>query len=89
MSISEGFRGQVKTKVLRDTGCNGVIVRRALVPQKAFTGEYIPCVLADKTVSYVPTALAHINSPYFVGTASAACVTKPNMRYFDWKYTRG
>ncbi|KAJ8035594.1 hypothetical protein HOLleu_19322 [Holothuria leucospilota] len=77
MPIAEGFIGHVKVRVLRDTGCNGVIVKKALVPGKAFTGEYIPCVLADKTVRYVPTASISINSPYFTGTVPVACVENP------------
>lgn len=77
MPIAVGFVANRKAKVLRDTGCNGVIVRLDLVPKGALTGERIPCILADKTVRYVPVASIYINSPYYIGTVSAACMKNP------------
>lgn len=77
MPVAVGFIGDVKVQVLRDTGCNGVVVKRALVSPDMLTGEFVPCVLADQTIRYVPVASVPIDSSYYVGTVSAACVDNP------------
>ena len=45
MPLATGKVGENKVEVLRDTGCNGVIVRRELVKKEDFTGS-MGCMMA-------------------------------------------
>lgn len=77
MPLSDGFIGDTKVSVLRDTGCSGVVVRRSLVPKSEFTGRIRTCILIDGTIRKVPEAIIYINTPYFVGKVTALCMEKP------------
>ncbi|KAJ8042664.1 hypothetical protein HOLleu_09479 [Holothuria leucospilota] len=77
MPVFDGYVGQLKVKVLRDTGCSGVVVRRELVPKRALTGEFKTCILIDGTIRRVPVAEIEIDTPLFVGKVSALCMQKP------------
>lgn len=39
LPVVEGYVGRSPVKVLRDSGCNGVVVRRSLVPEDQLTGK--------------------------------------------------
>ena len=54
MPVVEGYIGNTKVSILRDTGCSGVIVRRGLVTEEQLTGENQLCVLIDGTVRKNP-----------------------------------
>ena len=45
-----------KVEVLRDTGCNGVIVRRELVKKKDLTGSMGYVMAIDQTLKEAPIA---------------------------------
>ena len=69
--------GQKKVKVLRDTGCNTVVVRRQLVEETQLTGESQSCILMDGTMRRVPIALIDVCTPYFRGQVKALCMNNP------------
>ena len=39
LPVTKGFVGDTSVSVLRDTGCNGVIVKKDLISDEQFTGE--------------------------------------------------
>lgn len=67
MPICAGELNNHSVKVLRDTGCNGVIIRRSLVNDDQLTGDHQVCVLADDSRIKTPIAKVNINTLYFVG----------------------
>ena len=77
MSSSSAYVGSHLAKVLRDTGCSGVVVKRDLVDDSQLTGETTDCVLIDGTVRKVPIAVIHIDTPFFTGRVEALCMAKP------------
>ena len=77
MPVTEGYLGGKKVSVLRDSGCSGVIVKRALVPDNRLTGNNQLCVLIDGTVRNAPEALIEVNTPFYTGSLKALCMKKP------------
>lgn len=77
MPICAGELNNYSVKVLRDTRCNGVIVRRSLVYDDQLTGDHQVCVLADGSRIERPIAKVNINTPYFVGEVNAWCGNAP------------
>ncbi|KAM7300391.1 uncharacterized protein ISCGN_020955 [Ixodes scapularis] len=63
--------------VLRDSGCNSVIVKRSLVPDGKLTGKSRMLYLLDRTVRCLPEAEVDIDSPYFRGRVTATCMENP------------
>ena len=45
MPTTEGKIGQSRVSVLRDTGCNGVVVKKSLVNASQYTGKEQTCIL--------------------------------------------
>ena len=65
------------SKVLRDSGCSTVVVRRSLVPEDKLTGQEERCVLIDGTARRTPVAQIYLKTPYFTGTTNAVCMNNP------------
>ncbi|XP_061176104.1 uncharacterized protein LOC133185059 [Saccostrea echinata] len=63
--------------VLRDTGCNGVVIRRNLIDDVQLTGNHRICILADGSRIQAPVARVKIDTPYFVGEIDAWCLENP------------
>ncbi|PIK42054.1 hypothetical protein BSL78_21088 [Apostichopus japonicus] len=63
--------------VLRDSGCDGVIIRRELVLPEQFTGQLKPWALADGTIRTIPVARLRIDTPFFSGIVEASCFRNP------------
>ncbi|XP_061184347.1 uncharacterized protein LOC133192347 [Saccostrea echinata] len=63
--------------VLRDTGCNGVVVRRNLIDDVQLTGNHRICILADGSRIQAPVARVKVDTPYFVGEIDAWCLENP------------
>ena len=59
LPIYDGFVNDIPVKVLRDTGCTGVIVRRALVKPGDMVGKKRSMMLINRTVISVPIAMCH------------------------------
>ncbi|MEW8548610.1 MAG: hypothetical protein AB2693_34345, partial [Candidatus Thiodiazotropha sp.] len=77
MNTVQGVMGERKVDVLRDTGCTGVIVRKSLVPQSAFTGKTLTMVMVDSSTQTLPEAKVSIDSPYYKGEVLALCLDRP------------
>ena len=65
-------------KVLRDTGCTGMIVDRALVPDVlVIPGSSGSLQMVDHTLIDVPLANVYLDSPYYKGHCRVMCVSSP------------
>ena len=73
MPVMEGLVGNKVVQVLRDSGCNGVLVQQKLIKQEHYTGRYGTMILADKTIRKFPTAIVHIESPFYSGSVEVLC----------------
>ena len=62
---------------MRDSGCDGVVIKQSLVEESQFTGKTKTCLLIDRTVRRFPIAVIDVDTPYFVGKVSALCVRNP------------
>ena len=61
-------------KVLRDTGCSGVVVKRDLVDDSQLTEETTDCGLIDGTVRKVPIAVIDMDTPFLTRHVEALCM---------------
>ncbi|XP_077551642.1 uncharacterized protein LOC144165718 [Haemaphysalis longicornis] len=77
MPVVEGRLLGNPVTVLRDTGSNTVIVRRDLVSENHLTGKTTRVLLLDGTVKQLPEANIYVQTPYFVGEITAACMDQP------------
>jgi len=77
MPVTDGQVGESQVKVLRDTGCSGVIVKKNLVNSNDLTGEVSYIWLADSSLLKAPMAKIDINTPFYSGTVQAMCVETP------------
>jgi len=77
MPVSDGCLDGRKIRVLIDTGCSTVVMRRGLVSEDKFTGNIVVCVMIDGTARRNPTALVNIDTRYLSGTVEAVCMERP------------
>ncbi|VDH94046.1 Hypothetical predicted protein [Mytilus galloprovincialis] len=77
MPVAKGKLGNRVVTVLRDTGCNGVVIKKSLVSIDCFLDDYQTCVLADGSSVKVPIAIITIDSPYYQGEVKAWCMEQP------------
>ena len=77
MPISEGTVESKPAKVLRDTGCSTVVVRRSLVPDHKLTGKEERCILIDGTIRRTPVAEIFVETSYYTGIVTAVCMKNP------------
>ena len=77
MPLATGKMGENEVEVLRDTGCNGVIVRRELVKKDDFTGSMGYVMAIDRTLKEAPIAEIKVNTPYYTGVTQAICLQDP------------
>lgn len=75
--VKEGYVNGCKVKVVRDTGCNTVIVREKFVDASCLTGEVRTLKLLDGTVRKCPCAILEIDTPFFQGVVNALVVQDP------------
>ena len=65
-----------QVKVLRDTGCTGMIVDRALIPDwVVIPGSSGLLQMVDHTLIDVPLTNVYLNSPYYKGHCKVMCVS--------------
>ena len=77
MPVVTGIEGNRCVEVLRDTGCNGVIIRRDLVGQKELTKNEGYMMTVDRTLKKTPMTRIKVGTPYFVGEVDAVCLREP------------
>lgn len=64
MPVLSGYVGDNFVKVLRDSGCSGVVVKRELVKDSELTGKIQKCVLIDDKIHQVEEALIDRDTPF-------------------------
>ena len=65
-------------KVLRDTGCTGMIVDRVLIPDSmVIPGSSGSLQMVDHTLIDVPLVNVYLDSPYYQGHCKVMCVSSP------------
>ena len=75
MPVVKGRVVGVKTvDVLRDTGCSGIVVKKNLVSEDQFTGDFNVMLLIDNTARKVPIARITVDTPYLKGQVEAQCL---------------
>ena len=77
MPVVKGRVGEKPVDVLRDTGCGGTVVKKDLVPEDQFTGDFNVMLLIDSTARKVPIAKIGVNTPYLKGQVEAQCLPYP------------
>lgn len=77
MTIVKGNIESQEVNVLRDTGCTGVIVKRALVPENSFAGNINSCMMVDKSILELLEARVFLNAPYYTGEVDELCMETP------------
>ena len=80
MPLVKGRVGEKSVDVLRDTGCSGIVVKRDLVSEDQFTGDFNVMLLIDNTARKVPIAKIDIDTPYLKGQVEAQCL--PDAVYY-------
>ena len=70
----KGRVGEKPVDVLRDTGCSGIVVKRDLVSEDQFTGDFNVMLLIDNTARKVPIAKIDVDTPYLKGQVEAQCL---------------
>ena len=66
-----------EVRVLRDTGCTGVVVRRSLVSDGQMLNKQSGVTLINNYKQICPVACIKIDSPFFRGTTDALCIDDP------------
>ena len=74
MPVVKGRVGEKPVDVLRDTGCSGIVVKRDLVSEDQFTGEFNVMLLIDNTARKVPIVKIDVDTPYLKGQVEAQCL---------------
>ena len=64
MPVVKGGVGEKTVDVLRDTGFSGVVVKKDLVGEDHFTGDFNVMLLIDNTARKVPIARIYVDTPY-------------------------
>ena len=77
LPLATGKVGECEVAVLRDTGCNGVIVRRELVKEDGFTGSMGYVMAIDRALKEAPIAEIKVDTPYYTGGTQAICLRDP------------
>ena len=77
MPLATGKVGENEVEVLRDTGCNGVIVRRELVKKDDFTGSMGYVMAMDRTLKEAPISEIKVDTLYYTGVTQAICLRDP------------
>ena len=74
--IEEGKLNRRPVKVLPDTGCTGMIVDRALIPDSmVIPGSSGSLQIVDHTLIDVPLAYVYLDSPYYKLHCKVICVS--------------
>ena len=66
-----------EVRVLRDTGCTGVVVRRSLVSDGQMLNKQSGVTLINNYKQRCPLARINIDCPFFRGSTDALCIEDP------------
>ena len=65
MPVMMGTLNGTSVEVLRDTGCTGVVTKKASVKREQYTGRYKVMIRIDKSSVKAPTAMIEVDTPYY------------------------
>lgn len=74
MNVKVGYLNGQRFKVMRDTGCTTIVVRKDLVREDQFTGRLETCVLIDGTIRRNPVAIVDLDTPFLKGRMEVECM---------------
>ena len=74
LPVEKGLVGDKVVNVLRDTGCECVVVRRGLVDDSQLTGERCLITRIDNTKLLAEKAVIDVSTPYLHGKVEALCI---------------
>ena len=77
LPVMSGKVGNKNVEVLRDSGCNGIIVKRELVDEADFIGKVGCMMTADQTLIRARIARIEVDTPFYTGTVEAMCMKDP------------
>ena len=77
MPVVKGRVGENYVEVLRDTGCSGIVVKKDLVSEDQFTGDFNVMLLIDNKARKVPIVKIDVDTPYLKGQLEAQCLPDP------------
>ena len=77
MPVVKGRVGEKTVDVLRDTGCCGVVVKKDLVGEDQFSGDFNVMLLINNTARKVPIPKVYVDTPYLKGHVEARCLSDP------------
>ncbi|XP_037521061.1 uncharacterized protein LOC119397715 [Rhipicephalus sanguineus] len=77
LPVLTGLVGGQEVRVLRDTGCNTVVVKTSLVNDDDFIGTSAPVYLLDRSVRMLREAWVDVDTPYYTGRLKAKCLDNP------------
>ena len=67
----------IEVLALHDTGSTTCVVKTNLVKPEQMTGSHELCMLIDGVVKRFPTAIVHIDTPFYVGETKVLCMENP------------
>ena len=71
MPVMQGRIGEKTVITLRDTGCNGAVVKQKFVNESQDTGRFAYMVLADNTLRKAPIVKLIVQTPFYCGEIQA------------------
>ena len=74
MPVMMGTLNGTSVEVLRDTGCTGVVTKKAFVKKEQYTGQYKVMIRIDNSRVKAPTAKVKVDTPYYSGVVEAVCL---------------
>ena len=77
MPVVKGRVGENSVDVLRDTGCSGIVVKKDLLSEDQFTGDFNVMLLIDNKARKVPIVKIDVDTPYLKGQVEAQCLPDP------------
>ena len=77
LNLFPGSVNNIACSVLRDTGCSTVGIKSSFIKPKDYAGETTTCIMFDGSECTLPTAHAHIDTPFFKGNVIALVVSSP------------
>jgi len=77
LNVARGEVEGVAVNVLRDQGCDTVLVKTSLVPRCRFTGRHVSVKMANGMIFTYPEANVRVKCPFYVGDTLAACLENP------------
>ena len=74
MPVVKGKIGDKTVNALRDTGCSGIVVKKELIAEEQYTGDFSCMLLIDNSVRKVPIARITVDTPYLSGEVDVQCL---------------